>query len=162
GTSGAAVHANRRVASRKTENQHDAGGVGFQPDVDLSDREAAILDSLRTRGASFFGPLHEAVGGGDPAETVAALWNLVWNGYVTNDTFHALRAFTRARTSRRRQIHATATPFRSRRLAPPSAEGRWTLISRPVTVSGRPSVTADRSSVGSSASGSRASTIAPR
>src|ERR1019366_4264782 len=33
-------------------------------------REAAILEFLRARGASFFGPLHDAVGGGYPAETV--------------------------------------------------------------------------------------------
>ena len=85
---------------------------------------------LRERGASFFGPLHEAVGGGYPAETVDALWNLVWQGLVTNDTFHALRAFTRTRAPRRRMKgrQPTVTAFRSRRLAPPSAEGRWTLV----------------------------------
>ena len=39
-----------------------------------------------------------------PAETVDALWNLAWQGLVTNDTFHALRAFTRvARRRPRRQ-----------------------------------------------------------
>ena len=32
-----------------------------------SDREERILDFLRSRGASFFGPLHESVGGGYPA-----------------------------------------------------------------------------------------------
>jgi len=42
------------------------------------------------------------VGGGYPAETVDALWNLVWRGLITNDTFHALRAFTRAHAPRRR------------------------------------------------------------
>ena len=57
---------------------------------------------LRERGASFFGPLHDAVGGGYPGETVDALWNLVWQGLITNDTFHALRAFTRTHAPRRR------------------------------------------------------------
>ncbi len=97
---------------------------------DLSERETAILDVLRDRGASFFGPLHDAVGGGYPAETVDALWNLVWQGLITNDTFHALRAFTRSRAPRRRVKgrHVEVTAFRSRRLAPPSAEGRWTLV----------------------------------
>jgi ATP-dependent helicase Lhr and Lhr-like helicase len=110
------------------------GGFGgtSQPDRDhdLSKRELAILDCLRERGASFFAPILEATGGGFPAETVDALWNLVWRGLVTNDTFHALRAFTRARAPRRkaklRQMEAAS--FRSRRLAPPSAEGRWTLV----------------------------------
>jgi ATP-dependent Lhr-like helicase len=100
---------------------------------ELSARETAILDALRTRGASFFGPLHEAVGGGYPGETVDALWNLVWRGFVTNDTFHALRAFTRAHAPRRkaRARRQDISSFRSRRLAPPSAEGRWTLVAAP-------------------------------
>ncbi|MEO8260875.1 MAG: DEAD/DEAH box helicase, partial [Acidobacteriota bacterium] len=82
------------------------------------------------RGATFFGPLHEAVGGGYPAEAVDALWNLVWQGSVTNDTFHALRAFTRVRVTRRRRQRPATSPFRSRRLAPLSAEGRWSLVPR--------------------------------
>jgi ATP-dependent helicase Lhr and Lhr-like helicase len=102
------------------------------PEQPSSGRETKILEFLRTRGASFFGPLHDAVGGGYPAETVDAMWNLVWQGLVTNDTFHALRAFTRTRvTSRRRARRAAprdAAEFRSRRLAPPSAEGRWALV----------------------------------
>ncbi len=90
-------------------------------------RERRIVEHLRTAGASFFGPLHEAVGGGYPAETVDALWRLVWAGLVTNDTFHALRGFTSAHASRRRK-RAERPVFRSRRLAPPSAEGRWCLV----------------------------------
>ena len=93
-------------------------------------RERAILEYLRTHGASFFGPLHEAIGGGYPGETVDALWNLVWTGRLTNDTFHALRAFTRARAPRRRPKRHDVAAFRSRRLAPPGAEGRWTLVAR--------------------------------
>jgi ATP-dependent Lhr-like helicase len=111
---------------------------------DADSREAKILDYLRVHGASFFGPVHEAAGGGYPAETVGALWALAWKGLVTNDTFHALRAFTRtpapgnarSRPSRssniphgaRRAGGGDAAAFRSRRLAPPSAEGRWTLV----------------------------------
>jgi ATP-dependent Lhr-like helicase len=104
--------------------------VGKPDPDDLSDRESAILEVLRERGASFFGPLHEAVGAGYPGETVDALWNLVWQGSITNDTFHALRAFTRARAPRRRMKGrpVEVTAFRSRRLAPPSAEGRWVLV----------------------------------
>ena len=93
-------------------------------------REAAILEALATKGASFFGPLHEAAGGGYPRATVDALWNLVWRGLVTNDTFHAVRAFTREGQRARADRRGHAAPFRSRRLAPPSAEGRWTLVPR--------------------------------
>jgi ATP-dependent helicase Lhr and Lhr-like helicase len=90
-------------------------------------RERAIVDYLQSAGASFFAALHEAAGGGYPGETVEAIWNLVWKGLVTNDTFHALRAFTRPPEKRPRK---TARPrgFRSRRMAPPSAEGRWSLV----------------------------------
>jgi ATP-dependent Lhr-like helicase len=101
-------------------------------------RELAVLHHLEARGASFFGPLHEAVGGGYPAETVTALWNLVWQGLVTNDTFHALRAFTRARLRLRRRVRAGAAAFRSRRQAPTSAEGRWSLVAGQVARTGRP------------------------
>jgi len=94
-----------------------------------SERERGILEWLRAHGASFFAPLHEAVGNGYPAETVTALWDLVWRGLVTNDTFHAVRAFTRSRaTSRRRARRPEPQAFRSRRLVPPSAEGRWSLV----------------------------------
>ena len=113
---------------KRTGRGDDAGRVRLQPEP--SDRETAILETLRDRGASFFGPLHDAVGGGYPAETVEALWNLVWQGLITNDTFHALRAFTRTRAPRRRMKgrQPASAPFRSRRLAPPSAEGRWTIV----------------------------------
>jgi len=107
------------------------GGSGrTRPTSDLPDRETALLEHLDTHGASFFAPLHDAVGGGFPAETVEALWTLVWRGLITNDTFHALRAFTRARPSRRTAAIRRPRPatFRSRRLVPPSAEGRWTLV----------------------------------
>ena len=81
---------------------------------------------LELEGASFFAALHERAGGGYPGETVDALWDLVWKGIVTNDTFHALRAFTRPPD--RRQRKPARRSFRSRRVAPPSAEGRWSLI----------------------------------
>ncbi len=98
------------------------------PSSDLGTRERAIVEHLAARGASFFGPLHDATGGGYPGETVDALWNLVWAGRITNDTLHALRAHTRAAAPRRRARRADAPSFRSRRLVPPSAEGRWSLL----------------------------------
>ncbi len=89
-------------------------------------RESEILEQLRTAGAAFFAPLHASVGGGFPRDTVDALWSLVWQGLVTNDTLHALRAYLRPPERSRRP--GRATPFRSRRLVPPAAEGRWTAI----------------------------------
>jgi ATP-dependent Lhr-like helicase len=95
--------------------------------VALSPRERAIVAHLEAQGASFFAALHEAAGGGYPGETVDALWDLVWKGLLTNDTFHALRAFTRPPDRRQRKPGARRS-FRSRRVAPPSAEGRWSLL----------------------------------
>jgi ATP-dependent Lhr-like helicase len=116
------------IAERKGRSKADADtGV-------LGDRENAIVDYLRDHGASFFGPIHEASGGGYPAETVTALWNLAWHGAITNDTFHALRAFTHSRTPRRRAKRGEAPAFRSRRLVPPAAEGRWSLVAYPAAV----------------------------
>jgi ATP-dependent Lhr-like helicase len=103
-----------------------AGGVRAEPA--LTERQRGILDYVGSRGASFFGAIHEAVGGGYPAETLEALWDLVWRGALTNDTFHALRAFTRPPATRRRAPRREAPAFRSRRLVPPSAEGRWSLV----------------------------------
>ena len=93
---------------------------------ELSPRERAVVTHLESEGASFFAALHEATGGGYPGETVEALWDLVWKGLLTNDTFHALRAFTRP-PERRQRKPAVRRSFRSRRVAPPSAEGRWSL-----------------------------------
>ena len=96
----------------------------------LSEREQAIVAHLQRHGASFFATLHDAAGAGYPGDSVDALWDLVWKGLLTNDTFHALRAFTQAPTRRPRKNkpRATGRPFRSRRVAPPSAEGRWSLL----------------------------------
>jgi ATP-dependent Lhr-like helicase len=60
----------------------------------LTEREGKLLAVLESTGASFFDPLHQALGGGYPGETIEALWSLVWRGLVTNDSLHALRAYT--------------------------------------------------------------------
>ena len=95
----------------------------------LLDREARLVATLAKHGASFFGPLHEAAGGGFPQETVDALWSLVWRGLITNDTLHPLRAYVAGPDQRRRMPRDQR--FRSRRLVPPSAEGRWSLVPAP-------------------------------
>jgi ATP-dependent Lhr-like helicase len=107
----------------------------------LEERQRQILEILTARGAMFFSALHEALGGGYPGETLDALWGLVWRGVVTNDTFHALRAYMGRKASTRspRRDHVQ-TNFRSRRTLPPSAQGRWTLVDMPGTV--QPSGTA--------------------
>ena len=101
-----------------------------RPIVDpLTEREEKLLAVLESTGASFFDPLHQAAGAGYPGETIEALWSLVWRGLITNDSLHALRAYTArpesARAPRRLQ---TGVVFRSRRTTPPVAQGRWSLL----------------------------------
>ncbi len=97
----------------------------------LTEREEKLMAALESQGASFFDALHQAAGGGYPGETIDALWSLVWRGLITNDSLHALRAYTArpesARSPRRLQ---TGAVFRSRRTTPPTAQGRWSLLPR--------------------------------
>src|SRR5215471_614594 len=99
----------------------------FSPKPELDGRTAAIVDYLREQGASFFAAIHDGAGGGFPNETIDALWTLVWQGLVTNDTMQPLRAYTRTEDTRATR-RDRGTPFRSRRLVPPRAEGRWSLV----------------------------------
>ena len=95
----------------------------------LTEREEKLLALLEATGASFFDPLHQAVGGGYPGESIDALWSLVWRGLVTNDSMHALRAYIqRPDTRGTHRIHKSGTVFRSRRTTPPNAQGRWSLL----------------------------------
>ncbi|HEY3097330.1 MAG TPA: helicase-related protein, partial [Methylomirabilota bacterium] len=102
----------------------------FAAKPDVEGRAADILEYLREHGASFFSAVHEGTGGGFPTETVDALWSLVWQGLVTNDTMQPLRAYTRHEDTRA-QKRVRGAPFRSRRLVPPRAEGRWSLVAGP-------------------------------
>jgi ATP-dependent Lhr-like helicase len=100
------------------------------PAEDPDGPEASILAYLKQQGASFFAAIQQGIGGGFPAEIVDALWSLVWKGLVTNDTLHALRAYLRPEERRARRPKPQAG-FRSRRLVPPTAEGRWSLVDVP-------------------------------
>jgi ATP-dependent Lhr-like helicase len=89
----------------------------------------ALLDHLERRGASFWPELVGAVGQAqlpyDDETVLAALWDLVWAGAVTNDSFAPLRAMvgSRSRSNRR-----APRPRAVRRTGPPPAAGRWSLV----------------------------------
>jgi ATP-dependent Lhr-like helicase len=93
---------------------------------------ARLRAHLARHGASFFAELQEALGGGLARPVQDALWDLVFAGEVTNDTPGALRAFLGSRPSRSADRLRRRSPFRSRRQAPPSAAGRWSLLVPPV------------------------------
>ena len=89
-----------------------------------------IRQYLARHGASFFGEILDAAGGGLARPVVDALWDLAWAGEITNDTPEALRAFLTAHAVRAERRHRMAS-FRSRRQVPPSAVGRWSLLPSP-------------------------------
>ncbi|MGH9189382.1 MAG: Lhr family helicase [Acidimicrobiales bacterium] len=107
--------------------------AALRPPVPAADRpEGAEHERLREvlarRGACFFREL----AGTDDRASLVALWDLVWAGEVTNDSFAALRAFVgsagRAPTSRRRSTARRPRPGALTVLGPPRGQGRWSLV----------------------------------
>ncbi|HEY3083964.1 MAG TPA: DEAD/DEAH box helicase [Candidatus Dormibacteraeota bacterium] len=88
------------------------------PQSDLHER---IRGHLGARGASFFRDIYNACGGGDEEVMLDALWDLVWSGEVTNDTFAPLRMLGPAA---RRPVRKPRLP----RVTQPRATGRWSLV----------------------------------
>ena len=58
--------------------------------IDFTDAHRAILDTLAGGGAYFFRQL--AQDGISDTDLKAALWELIWAGWVTGDTFAPVRA----------------------------------------------------------------------
>ena len=69
-----------------------AAGAGDEAARPEGPRHDAIRAHLARRGACFYRELFAAAGGGSDREVLDALWDLVWAGEVTNDTFAPLRA----------------------------------------------------------------------
>ncbi len=89
-----------------------------------------IREQLEARGALFFRDLCSALGN-FPQEILTALWDLVWNGEVSNDTLAPLRSLragapTSGRRGRRRRLRRSAP-----RAGPPGSSGRWWLMPAP-------------------------------
>ncbi len=82
-----------------------------------------ILAHLETRGASFLFELEDAVRGQladtDRQTFKAALWDLVWAGKITNDTFAPLRALG---------LRSGRSPRQRGRSGAAMAGGRWSLV----------------------------------
>jgi len=83
----------------------------------LTDRARALLAVLEAQGASFFAQLSAALPGATTREVVDTLWDLVWAGLVTNDTFQPLRALTAPRRMRNSTHNLIA-----------QAAGRWSAV----------------------------------
>ena len=107
--------------------------------------EGALQEAIRTllaeQGASFWGQIRSAAPGAQDQELLAALWDLVWAGEVTNDSLAPLRsviggakvkAAAKGRTAYGR---SRPRPGRLTRIGPPAGQGRWSLVApllRPV------------------------------
>ena len=107
-----------------------------------SERAEKIVEFLARQGASFFSEIHNACGGGFPGDTVEALWQLVWAGRITNDTFYPLRKLVRPDDRKRKHEvfddERPGSPGYLRRLRSRTgsgqAHGRWSLIGQRITV----------------------------
>ncbi|WP_459549439.1 ATP-dependent helicase [Nocardia sp. X0981] len=99
---------------------------------------AEALPTRHSEGAYFFRQLADTTGLLDDARVAAALWDLVWAGLVSGDTFAPVRArlsgSTRApaahRTPRRAPRSRTylPRPAMPTRSGPPTVAGRWSLL----------------------------------
>jgi ATP-dependent Lhr-like helicase len=97
--------------------------TGDKPDTAEHDR---LRDALATRGACFFRDL--AGPGGDDRTTLDALWDLVWAGEVTNDSFAAVRALSLKKRSGGAARGGKPRMSSLSALGPPTAQGRWSLV----------------------------------
>ncbi len=117
-------------------------------ELELTDVHRALVDTLGGGGGWFFRALSDRVGpvvapgggGVDDAALVEALWDLVWSGQITGDTWAPLRSRlsgparkprTAAAPARSRPRSRYARPARAgmpTRSGPPAVAGRWSLL----------------------------------
>ncbi|WP_204803999.1 ATP-dependent helicase [Mycobacterium riyadhense] len=113
-------------------------------EIDFTDAHRAILDALAGGGAYFFRQLCQT--GPPEAELKAALWELIWAGWVTGDTFAPVRAMLGGGPGSRKRgrpslpAHRTHRPPRlsrysvahaAARTADPTVAGRWSALPPP-------------------------------
>ncbi|WP_343320321.1 DEAD/DEAH box helicase [Arthrobacter sp. TMP15] len=129
----------------------DSADLTLQPSTDFTATEfqERILAALGNGGAYFFHQLREMTAEGpdhppSDSELTNALWELLWAGRVSNDTFSPIRALLagghtahkqKTPSSRLRPARAgrygrlPGRSLSSQRGAPPVGAGRWSLLS---------------------------------
>lgn len=107
----------------------------LEADAESAERHERILAVLASGGGFFFRQLADATGATDDARLADDLWQLVWAGLITNDTFAPVRAMlggakkaATARAPRPRAYRGYARPTLPARSGPPSTVGRWSLL----------------------------------
>ncbi len=100
---------------------------------ELDELQQSVLEALAPGGAWFFRQLSDRLGSTNDNTLSTALWGLVWEGMVTNDTLTPLRAMVRSGTASHRTRRAPPrvsmgtgrSPIRS---GPPETAGRWSVL----------------------------------
>jgi len=107
---------------------------------DLTELERSVLGALGGGGAYFFRQLQSAlsVDGTPPLDRdlQLALWNLVWAGWITNDTLGPLRSFlggkapaaSRPRSAQRSRTYRPRVSTAVAQSGLPVVSGRWSLL----------------------------------
>ncbi len=108
-------------------------------EIDFTDAHRTIMETLSHGGAYFFRQL-DADGAANTEQLKTALWELVWAGWVTGDTFAPVRALLQG-TGRRGGAHRQRQrpPRLSRysvahaqtRTSEPTVAGRWSALPAP-------------------------------
>ncbi len=107
--------------------RRDAGALGRHAGEQPDEREehARIRSVLADAGAVFWDELLSRTGL-DPAVALSALWDLVWAGEVTNDSWAPLRASRRYEAPRSdRRLRRFS---RTRAEIPSPTQGRWSRV----------------------------------
>lgn len=99
------------------------------PEPVVGDLAQRVLEFLQQNRAPFFEDIVDGIGG-FPNDVLEALWDLVWTGNVSNDSFTPLRARLSGsdKTARGRRGRLRQRSRRTARL--PGSEGRWSLFER--------------------------------
>jgi len=106
--------------------------------LELGELHSAVLAALAGGGAYFFRNVASSVGSIDDSALATALWDLVWAGLVTNDTFAPLRSHVNGKPGISRAPRSRAYRGRPRVSLPhhgstPHVAGRWSLVPEAAT-----------------------------
>ncbi|OFJ54789.1 ATP-dependent helicase [Mycolicibacterium grossiae] len=113
--------------------------LGAPAEIEFTDTHREIMATLHGGGAYFFRQLSAGLTAGDDA-VKQALWELIWAGWVTGDTFAPVRAVltgTRSRGGAHRQrqrpprLSRYSVAHAQTRTSDPTVAGRWSALPSP-------------------------------